>query len=279
MLSVFGDESADASMQRVFAIAGVIGSDKQWDDLEIKWESRTSGIPFHATDCDSDRGSFSDKSHDENKSLYRDLSIMLAESGLGGYGFSIDLNAQRQVFPEAPDIAYYRCFIEVILAMTRCAASNSETVRFTFDMRREGEYNTGLLYDMMTKNPQLKERCASSIAFECSKENSRLQIGDLFAREVMKMADRIVTKDERPPRKSWLALSNSGNFHAEIVSIDWFQDLKVKMPILSASSGISREGYLQWLTEKHQQHNITNLFLYTEWADEEGLHEKDHTKK
>jgi len=136
LLSVFGDERVDETKQRVFAVAGVIGAEQTWEQLEAKWVSRTNGIPFHANDCDSDWGDYANTPHAENKALYRDLATMLAGSRLGGWGIAIDLIAQRRVFPEAPDIAYYKGFIEVVEAMKNSASNNHEAVNFTFDMRR-----------------------------------------------------------------------------------------------------------------------------------------------
>ena len=121
MLSVFGDESSDETKQRVFAVGGVIGTEESWKWLEEQWAICIEGTPFHATDCDSDQGDYKDREHSANKALYKSLAILLARSGLGGWGFAIDLQAQRKVFPEAPDIAYLKCFIEVLLAMRNCA--------------------------------------------------------------------------------------------------------------------------------------------------------------
>jgi hypothetical protein len=58
MLSIFGDESADETKQRVFAVAGLIANEQLWGALEAKWLARTGGIPFHAKDCDSDHNSY-----------------------------------------------------------------------------------------------------------------------------------------------------------------------------------------------------------------------------
>jgi hypothetical protein len=146
MLSVFGDESADETRKCVFAVAGVVGGEEQWAALESAWVARTLGIPFHAKDCESDQGDYAGKDHQENQTLYKDLAILLAESGLGGWGFAIDLIALREVFPEAPDIAYYKGFTEVLSAMRKCAAYNKQTVKFTFDLRPESNYNSGELY-------------------------------------------------------------------------------------------------------------------------------------
>lgn len=266
MLSVFGDESADETQQRVFAVAGVIGSEGAWAELEAKWAARNGGIPFHAADCESGHGAYRGMPEEERQNLYRDLAILLAESGLGGWGFAIDLSAQRRVFPEAPDISYYKCFLEVVQAMRNCAAYNRETVSFTFDMRRVSEYNTSLLYDMVAKIPSFKEHLFSQIAFECSRDNHRLQAGDLLARETMKALDNKIGPIKRVPRKSWLALYNTGRFHIDAISEEWFEGLKRQMPVLEKKAGMSQKDYLTWLKENGLQDNTTNLFIYMEWT-------------
>src|SRR4051794_4130150 len=101
MISVYGDESADETKKRVFAVAGVIGPEPVWEQLDQRWASRTGGVHFHAKDCDSDRGDFANTTHESNKALYRDLTVLLAESGLGGWGIAIDLIARREVFPKS----------------------------------------------------------------------------------------------------------------------------------------------------------------------------------
>jgi hypothetical protein len=71
-----------------------------------------------------------------------------------------DLAAQRRIFPEAPDVAYYKCFLEVVQGMRNLAVNNGVTVRFTFDLRRESRYNATLLYDVMARR-----RCPNGTVF------------------------------------------------------------------------------------------------------------------
>jgi hypothetical protein len=267
LLSVHGDESADEKKQRVFAVAGVIGSEEMWESIESGWVTRTSGVPFHANHCDSDQGVYAGRPHSENKVLYRDLTIMLAESGLGGWGFAIDTAAQRRIFPDAPDIAYYRCFIEVIDAMKNCAANNRETVKFTFDSREESEHNAGMLYGMFREAPEWKSYMFPEISFVCSREHPRVQVADLFARESMKTVDNLLSGKKRPPRKSWLALYGTGRFHVDAVSIDWFEDLKRKMDALQNVLGMTRDNYIAWLKQHNLIHNTTNMFRFMAWCE------------
>lgn len=263
-LSVFADESADGKSERVFAVAGVIGPEDIWERVETEWTTRTGDVPFHATDCDTDRGDYASTDHATNKSLYRDLTTLLAESGLAGWGFAIDLAAQRRVFPGALYLAYYKCFIEVIQAMTNCARNNRESVQFTFDARRESEHNAGLLYRMFHDSPGWKESHLAGVSFQSSRDQPRIQVADLFARETMKVLDNVIVK--RKPRKSWLALYGTGSFHVEAIGEEWFLSLKSAMPTLERRMGMSWDEYPEWLGKYGLHDNTTNRFRYMEWC-------------
>jgi hypothetical protein len=262
---VFGDESADETQQRVFAVGGVIGDEARWKWLEERWDICNEGTPFHATDCDSDGGNYRGREHATNKNLYKDLTILLAASGLGGWGFAIDLQAQRRVFPRSPDIAYYRCFLEVIKAMRNCAAYNKETVKYTFDMRPEDEYKAGYLYGKLVEEKQWKDYLFTEISFACSRKNTRVQIADLFTREVMKAMDSHFGPIKRPPRKSWRALVETGRFHAEAIGQEWFEDLKKQLALHDRMP--SPQEYTNWLAERQLKHSTWNMYLFLEWRD------------
>lgn len=146
MLLVYGDESMDETQQRVCVVAGLIGTEEQWNALEWQWTQRTNGVPFHGNDCDSDQGDYASRPHWENKALYRDLTLLLANSGLAGYGQAVDLTAKNAVFPEAEDIAYYTAFQRVLFAMKNFAYHAGDTAELIFDMRLESEHNAGFLF-------------------------------------------------------------------------------------------------------------------------------------
>jgi hypothetical protein len=238
-----------------------------WAETQAKWTARTGPIPFHANDCDSDHGNYAGNSHEANKNLYRDLTIILVESNLAGWAFAMDLAARNRVFPNAPPIIYYRCLIEVVQAMRNCAANNRETVRFIFDKRRESEYNTGLLYAMLTEEPEWNKYIFPEISFVSSREEPGLQIADLFSREAMKTWDNRFGPVKRPVRKSWTALRQTGRFHINAVSDEWFIDLKKQLPIIDEVTGVSEAKYVRWLKDNGRQHSITSLFLYMQASD------------
>ena len=267
MLLVYGDESMDETEQRVCAVAGIIGTEDQWKALEWQWTRRTNGVPFHGNDCDSDKRDYANRPHWENKALYRDLTILLANSGLVGYGHAIDLIAKNVVFPESEDLAYYTAFQRVVIAMKNFAQRAGGIAEMIFDMRSQSEHNAGFLYGSIRENePDWAPYLASKISFEFAINNPRIQIADLLAREAMKALDNEIGPVKRPTRKSWQALLDTERFVTFPFSTDWFEDLKRKMPEAEKQMNMNRDMYIEWLRQRKRQHNVSNLFQFADWT-------------
>ena len=147
VLFVYGDESMDETQQRVCAVSAIIGTEERWNALEWRWTQRTNGVPFHGKDCESDQGDYLSRPHWENQALYRDLTILLANSGLAGFGHAVDLIAKNAIFPESENLGYYTAFQRVLMAMKNFAFHAKDTAELIFDSRMESEHNAGLLYD------------------------------------------------------------------------------------------------------------------------------------
>ncbi len=267
MLFAYGDESMDETKQRVCAVAGLIGTEEQWNGLEWKWTQRTNGVPFHGNDCDSDQGDYESRPHWENKALYRDLTILLANSGLAGYGQAIDLMAKNTVFPESEDLAYYTAFQRVIIAMKNFAYHAGDIAELTFDMQLESQHHAGFLYGSLRENePDWTPYLASKISFEFAQHNPRIQVADLLAREAMKALDNVVGPVKREIRKSWQTLRETGRFVVEAFSTEWFEDMKRKLPELEQKMGMNRDMYIEWLRQRKRQHNVSNMFHFVDWT-------------
>ncbi len=267
MLLVYGDESMDETEQRVCAVAGIIGTEDQWKALESQWTRRTNGVPFHGNDCDSDQGDYANRPHWENKALYRDLTILLANSGLAGYGHAIDLIAKNKAFPESEDLVYYTAFQRVVGAMVNFAQCAGGVAEMTFDMRSQSDHNAGFLYGAIRENePDWAPYLASKISFEFAKDNPRIQIADLLAREAMKALDNLIGPVKRPTRKSWQALLDTKRFVTCGFSTDWFESLKLAMPEAEKKMNMNRKMYLEWLRQRNRQHNVSNLFQFADWT-------------
>jgi hypothetical protein len=274
MLLIYGDESMDETHSRVCSAGAVIGTEEQWANIEPKWVERNHGRSFHANDCDSDQGDYAplpgehpDERHKLNKALYRDLVTMLADSGLSGFAASMDVAAQSAAFPTMPaHWTYYKVLVDVIEFMKNCASDTREVAELTFDSRVESEFNVTLVYaNLREENPEWKEHLAPKLSFECSRNNPRIQIGDLFAREAMKDLDNLIGPVKRPPRKSWIALRGTHRFIAYNYSTDWFRDLVPNLPDLAKREGFTREDYEAWLKERNRQDNLTAYIEFFHW--------------
>jgi hypothetical protein len=152
MYTAYGDESADETRQRVLAVAAIFGNKDEWDMFRIKWNERTGGKIFHATDCDTDQGDYSETEHNENKKLYADLTRLIAESRMIGHGAAIHICDFKELMADKIDEnPYYLCFNAVIAFLARRAGVciPQDRIKFIFDRNKEIEYNAGRLYDHM----------------------------------------------------------------------------------------------------------------------------------
>jgi hypothetical protein len=263
MIFVYGDESMDETKQRVCSVAAVFGTGSQWKELEAKWVERNGGVHFHATDCDSDLGDYKNREHLENKVLYRDMVTMLSESGLRGVGVAIDLVAAKIAFPVDQSMAYYRAFWQLIDTVESFVSDSREIAELTFDNRTETNHNVAFLYATLRHEyPEWKETLASKISFESSGKNPRIQVGDLLARETMKHLDNLVGPVERPTRKSWKALCDTGRFFIIAYSTEWFAGMKEQKAALAPQLLNSAHEYHLWLQQTGRQDNPSNVLMF-----------------
>ena len=234
---VYGDESADETRERVFAVAGVVATDEVWDTLAEAWVARLPSCladqrfggrkVFHAAECEASRKKFSRMSPTENKCLYKDLTQLVAHSGVKGFGVGLDVSAYRQFFPDLPrDIEYYKAFSHVLRHFLE-RATQRELVNFTFDARHESEYNSRRLYDYLLKRPEWQGVSTDTVHFG-SRGDPRIQVDDLerfsfrFGGGVAAMTDVVATfgggearqtlAEERPERvdRSAAGLADDG---------------------------------------------------------------------
>jgi Protein of unknown function (DUF3800) len=271
MFLVYGDESMDEKKERVCAVAGLVGLEESWAALESKWKHLHGEVPFHANNCDSDHGDYApvdgedaDAKHRANKELYKQSSTLLAESGIGGFASAYDLAAQREAFPPpyGPPV-YYQPFMDVLQSMLVFSQKRDGQAEFTFDSRIESEHNAGLIYaHLRESHPNWRERFADKISFVSSRNNTRIQIADLFAREAMKVLDNMIGPKKRPKRKSWEALENTKRFTIYCFSHEYFRAVKNDLPSLDEALGFNNVDFGEWLQRKGRIWNVTNFFEF-----------------
>jgi hypothetical protein len=268
VIYVYGDDGSDEKKERVTAISVVAGLEEWWQDVEDQWKVRCGGIPFHATDCESNQGDYRSIPHDDNKAMYRDLTGILAASNLGGLGIAIDITAQRKIFPYSLELAYYRAFLEGLNRCATMAKNVGEIAKLTFDISTENEFNAALLYKIMRDgDPELFEWLHPEISFVPWRESSRVQAGDLLAFEAWKALDHTVGAIKRK-RKSWELLRATQRFETLSYSEDWFRDLKrdIESGNLGKKVNFTADDYKQWLSDRKRHHDLSNLFQFLDWT-------------
>ena len=267
MIYAYGDDGADEKKKRVVAVSIMAGYEEWWRELEDQWTVRCGGIPFHATDCESDQKSYKNIPHQENKATYRDLTGILAASRIGGLGIAIDLVAEKEVFPNAPPIAYHKAFIECLDRLTNVAENLSEVCEVTYDIGEENEYHAASLYAWLRERDERFCRFLHpKISFVPWRESARLQAADLLAFEAWKALDHTVGSVKRT-RKSWEVLRATDRFETLAYSREWFEDLKTNLPELEKTVGFNEADYLQWLERSGIKHNMSNLISFVRSRD------------
>jgi hypothetical protein len=251
-LSVFADESADETQSRVFAIAGVVGSEPDWRAAEDRWVERTGGEIFHAADCE----------HEGKLDLYRDLTQVLATSRLAARAVSLDLVALREYFPAADaEFGYYKCYTMVISWLVEnVAAPLNRPLRFTFDRRPAIAHNAQQLYRLAT-HEIYKDRnlLAEDVTFS-SRDNTRIQMADLVARESMKDLDNQIGPTPRKRRKSLLALSG-GHVSFAVIGRDFCAGWRAAVDRLESEQSIGAK-YENWLATNKIADNWSNRIRF-----------------
>jgi hypothetical protein len=266
MRSVFGDDSKDETGRRVFTVSGIFGSEEEWNALVKDWVARTGGRVFHAADCESDRRDFVCTSHEENRALYRDLTILLARTKFLAYTVSIDLPAYRELFPKAtdPNDPYYFCLYGVIekFAEINCLSVPLDKVEFTFDQQLDAQCNASMLYRSMLQLPDWygHDLVSDKVSYT-TRENPRIQAADLVAREGMKRLDNRIGPVYHV-RRSLLALEATKRFGFIEMGREYFRTLIEKTPQLKDLPSADIRKYRQWLEESRLVDNTSNRIRY-----------------
>ena len=260
MLTVFGDESHDERRERVFAVAGLLGADADWNAVVPAWTERTGGKVFHAATCETEYANHPDRAlHKENLRLYADLTRILAGSNLMGFGAAMHIGGWRNAFPAsqqayAPERAYHKCFSEVVIYFGRIAGLSipPERVKFTFDRNLEQEFTAHELYTLIAQSPDWPYGC--HLADELSSAtiaSPKIQMADLVAREAMKHLDNEIGPAKRATRLSMSKLLESKRFRFEEYMPEYSTDLIESAAKVAAASGLTAEKYKEWLRTNH----------------------------
>lgn len=205
------------------------------------------------------------------RKLHIDLTSILANSGLIGWGLAIDLKGCRLAFPEiASDHTASSCFFRTVLFHIDRARADfpSQPLRIVFDRNSKTEYNSRLLVDYLAEEsePRNEQWLPGGLEF-VSREEVGVQAADLWVRELMKYLDGwLFSGDHYKPREQWNVLCGTGRFGADLQFGEYFQSMKDQMATLESNTGMSQERYIAWLHQKKRQDNQSNRIEYVRYV-------------
>ncbi len=265
MLSVYADDSSDAKRDRIFAIAGIMGTQEQWDTIEIDWRTCTKGKIFHATDCESGHGDYKGISEEDRHNEYKELTKILSKSMLSGFGAIVNIPDYKScTLHDLKNAPYFHCFLSVVLHFVKWTRLiiPQQTVKFVFDINPEIEYSAGYLYDYLIKRPKYKEYTQymhKQLGFSTSEEVG-IQVADLFSHEAMKYCDNLYfAEKKRYTRKSISELFITDRFKLRYYEKNYFENLENRH---KNALRIYRERYSQWLKKHKRQDNAVNRLTF-----------------
>jgi hypothetical protein len=274
MLSAFGDESHDQTKTRVFVVAGLLGNDKDWETFRQQWKERIRRFIFHAADCESGHGDFKGMPEPERLKLHLDLTQILADSKLMGYGHAIDLAGCRKMVPHVmkqfPDMPYYDCFVKTVGYLSDLAHVfvPRDRVDFTFDQHKDTQYNARLLYDWLR---HYRDDVVEKVSFGTRKEPG-IQGADIWARELMKRCDSHLFDSRGNPRAQWNTLLDTKRFKFKFVLGEQF---KKDMDDAAVGYQVSDEMHTEydgWRGKHRLVDNLSNRFRWFAMQDK-GRHD------
>lgn len=265
MLTCFGDESIDEQRARVFAAAGVMGIQEEWDELEPKWLEATGGKVFHATDCLSGWGEYENIPWEARDKEYRSLVQLLVQSRMIGHGAAIDLMGYNEAVRDSRDDAtYFYSFLNVVVNITNIAKNiiPQQQIKFVFDINHEVQYNAAFIYEnFLVKRPQYAKLTSimdKELGF-ATRDKVGIQVADLFAYETMKDLDNKIGPVRRPTRISFEKLYNTKRFEVKFLRESDFRDFSIRN---AEQLKLLNKDCKRWLAEQNCLDTTTNRFRY-----------------
>jgi hypothetical protein len=211
------DDSGDEKKNKFAVVGGVIAYENVWSHFELMWANATYDLkkPFHAADCEAQRGCCEGWTVQQSISMMKKLTDIIEETGLGVFGSIISIPEYRAVFPKSGEYdPYYLAVKHSIINMAYLGRLSAHDLDFRAIsvMHEEGD-RTGRVYEifkemkLVSSWPDAKYLDGFSIG---SKRVNGLQVADLVAREAFKHVDNL---GERPIRKPVKKLKNQTSFH------------------------------------------------------------------
>jgi hypothetical protein len=209
-LRAYFDDSGDPKREQFAAIGGLVSPTGPWNVFDTHWSVATYDLkgPFHATDCESQRGIFKGWSIDQSSALMKKLVGIIRLSGVMTFGAVVPIPEYRAVFPNSgPYDPYFLAFKQAIINMAGVAYDITHSTVESVGMRiiiEDGDSSSGA-FDIWHQLRRLQSwnHARYLTGFDTgTKQLLALQGADLMAREAYKhAANRGIRRIRKPVKE------------------------------------------------------------------------------
>jgi len=215
VLRAYMDESGIHGGSSICAIAGLVGTESEWETLERRWRRAVEeeGISvFHMAEFESRLGEFEEWSDTRRRLFLSKLVETIKARDIHCLGSAL-VRADYDRLTEDEKIwmthgnaeyPYFLCFQHCIVESCHIADGlpAEEKVAFVFDRQQEFAAEATRLYNDLKDQREWPnhERLADIVAFASKRETIPLQVADLAAYETYKHLDNRLFHPERSVR-------------------------------------------------------------------------------
>ena len=217
VLKGYFDDSGDEKRKRFSAVGGLVGGPPQWSHFEKRWSVATYELkePFHATDCEAQKGCCEGWSIQKSAALMKQLTGIVKETGLGPFGAIVPVPEYRDIFPNGhKDDPYFLALKQTIINMAYlCRLASVEGFIDSVTIIHEEGHTSARAFQIYRdlKAVGTWDDSKYLVGFAVgSKRLNGLQGADLIAREAFKHADNRLTRRTRKPVET---IKRQASFH------------------------------------------------------------------
>jgi hypothetical protein len=213
------DESYDGRKEKLYLIAGWLGSLATWEGIIPQWLDalEQAGVStFHMTDCAARKGEFRDLSESESERLILRLVKIVEQADIQGFWYAMLMRDYDAIIKDNPTarkvpwlndphcMTFGACIQEIALAMQQYPAS--EKVMFIFDYLTKLGARTIQYYNEVNELPVFGGRMHHTMAISKKTEVIPLQVVDLLAWEMRRDVENVLGLSQYPVRGELLVL-------------------------------------------------------------------------
>jgi hypothetical protein len=227
MFKAYIDESGIHGGSPMFVLAGYLAPTREWDRFTRSWQTilQKYGIPaFHATDCNSNRKDFSKF---ENKKGERDsfVSELLATISTRRRIIPINVGVVIPDFNEPNLVSQsYTICMKAMMATIHIVMNRfpgRQKVALIFDRQDEFSGRAKQEFKRIVEEDWDGKDRFERIAFASARCEKALQAADALAFDSFREFRRRRENPERPPRRSYVALTTH-----RIMDPEWVLDAR-----------------------------------------------------